>query len=187
MAAQIKTLLREFQVTDKETGTFRRASYRDIVILLRTLSGWDEVFKRVLEEEGIPVHVTSRTGYFAAAEVQELLHFLRILDNPLQDIPLYGVLHSYLGGFSEEEIALVRAAYPKKKYLYDALVAYGGEKITSFLEKITAYREMSIYLSVHELLQVILRETGYLHDVAARAEGSMARQRGDASGEGGGL
>lgn len=175
VAAQIKTLLREFQVTDKETGTFRRASYRDIVILLRTLSGWDEVFKRVLEEEGIPVHVTSRTGYFAAAEVQELLHFLRILDNPLQDIPLYGVLHSYLGGFSEEEIALVRAAYPKKKYLYDALVAYGGEKITSFLEKISAYREMSVYLSVHELLQVILRETGYLHDVAARAEGSRRR------------
>lgn len=197
VAAQIKTLLREFQVTDKETGTFRRASYRDIVILLRTLSGWDEVFKRVLEEEGIPVHVTSRTGYFAAAEVQELLHFLRILDNPLQDIPLYGVLHSYLGGFSEEEIALVRAAYPKKKYLYDALVSCVEQnvagtagapsqsaeqidellqaKITSFLKKISAYREMSIYLSVHELLQAILRETGYLHDVAARAEGSRRR------------
>lgn len=216
VAAQIKTLLREFQVTDKETGTLRRASYRDIVILLRTLSGWDEVFKRVLEEEGIPVHVTSRTGYFAAAEVQELLHFLRVLDNPLQDIPLYGVLHSYLGGFSEEEIALVRAAYPKKKYLYDALAACTGrgvtstvkgaaqgteqedgaeagaagteqeeedfgsqrisaalrEKIAGFLDKIAAYRNMSVYLSVHELLQVILRETGYLHNVAARPEGS---------------
>ncbi len=175
VAAQIKTLLREFQVTDKETGMLRRASYRDIVILLRTLSGWDEVFKRVLEAEGIPVHVTSRTGYFAASEVQELLHFLRVLDNPLQDIPLYGVLHSYLGGFSEEEIALVRAAHPKKKYLYDALAAYGGEKITAFLGKIAAYRSMSVYLSVHELLQVILRETGYLHDVAARPEGSRRR------------
>ena len=188
VAAQIRALLREFQVTDKETGTLRRASYRDIVILLRTLSGWDEVFKRVLEEEGIPVHVTSRTGYFAAAEVQELLHFLRVLDNPLQDIPLYGALHSYLGGFSEEEIALVRAACPKKKYLYDALVSCAGqeeedlgsqricaalrEKIAGFLDKIAAYRNMSVYLSVHELLQVILRETGYLHNVAARPEGS---------------
>lgn len=184
VAAQIKTLLREFQVTDRETGELRRAAFRDIVILLRTLSGWDEVFKRVLEEEGIPVHVTSRTGYFAAPEVQELLNFLRILDNPLQDIPLYGVLHTYLGGFPEEEIALVRAACPKKKYLYDALVACAAAeetsgtlrvKITAFLDKIAAYRKMSVYLSVHELLQIILRETGYLHYVAARPEGGRRR------------
>lgn len=197
VAARIKRLLKDFQVTDKETGTLRRVMYRDIVILLRTLSGWDEVFKRVLEEEGIPVHVTARTGYFAASEVQELLHFLRILDNPLQDIPLYGTLHTYLGGFSEEEIALVRAAFPKKKYLFDALTACateqtGGEtrqaenseqlispklrgKITNFLGKMTKYRELSVYLSVHELLQTILRESGYLHYVAASPEGGKRR------------
>ncbi len=197
VAARIKRILKDFQVTDKETGTLRRARYRDIVILLRTLSGWDEVFKRVLEEAGIPVHVTARTGYFAASEVQELLHFLRILDNPLQDIPLYGTLHTYLGGFSEEEIALVRAAFPKKKYLFDALTACateqtGGEtgqaenaeqlispklrgKITNFLGKMTRYRELSVYLSVHELLQTILRESGYLHYVAASPEGGKRR------------
>ncbi len=190
VAARIKALLKDFQVTDRETGTLRRVSYRDIVILLRALSGWDEVFKRVLEEEGIPVHVTARTGYFAASEVQELLHFLRILDNPLQDIPLYGVLHTWLGGFSEEEIALVRAACPQKKYLYDALRACGEEssdgeeplideklrvKITAFLVRITRYRELSVYLSVHELLQTILRESGYLHYVAARPEGGRRR------------
>lgn len=191
IAARIKTLLKEFQVTDKETGTLRRPRYSDIVILLRTLSGWDEAFKRVLEEEGIPVHVTARTGYFAASEVQELLHFLQILDNPLQDIPLYVTLHTYLGGFSEEEIALVRAAFPKKKYLYDALSACGRmrladgagqmitpqlqEKITNFLGKMTRYRELSVYLSVHELLQTILRESGYLHHAAASPEGGRRR------------
>lgn len=181
VAARIKTLLRDFQVTDKETGMLRRASFCDIVILLRTLSGWDEVFKRVLEEEGIPVHVTARTGYFAAPEIQELLHFLRILDNPLQDIPLYGVMHTYLGGFSEEEIALVRASCPKKKYLYDALTACDladgtlRQKIAHFLEKVARYRELSVYLSVHELLQTILRESGYLHHVAARPEGGRRR------------
>ncbi len=127
VAGKIRELMREFQVTDRESGALRNVSYKDIVILLRTTSGWDEVFKRVLEGEGIPVHMTSRTGYFAASEVQELLHFLRVLDNPLQDIPLYGVMHSYLGGFREEEIALIRAAYPKKKYLFDALKAYAEE------------------------------------------------------------
>ena len=199
VAARIKALLKDFQVTDKETGTLRRAGYRDIVILLRTLSGWDEVFKRVLEEAGIPVHVTARTGYFAAPEVQELLHFLRILDNPLQDIPLYGTLHTCLGGFSEEEIALVRAAFPRKKYLFDALTACTAEqtdsagqtggaeqagqiispklrgKIMDFLGKVTRYRELSVYLSVHELLQTILRESGYLHYVSVSPEGGKRR------------
>jgi ATP-dependent helicase/nuclease subunit A len=210
IAMKIKELLRDFQVKDKKSGLLRKPAFRDIVILLRTVSGWDEVFKRVLEEEGIPVHVTSRTGYFAAGEVQELLHFLRVLDNPLQDIPLYGVLHSCLGGFTEEEIALVRAAYPKKKYLYDAVKLYAekemmgfveaqtvaqnnpapisvsGEpvakdrdalrsRLRAFLDKIDRYRDLSAYLSVHELLQVILRETDYLHSVSVKPEGSKRR------------
>lgn len=210
VALKIRELMRDFQVTDKESGAFRKLAFRDIVILLRTTSGWDEVFKKVLEEEGIPVHVTSRTGYFAASEVQELLHFLRILDNPLQDIPLYGVMHSYLGGFTEEEIALIRAAHPKKKYLYDALKLCAGmqkkeadgsvtatdqrenslplndlsesclpemlqQKTEKFCEMLHYYRNLASYLSVHELLQVILRKTDYLHYVTVKPEGNKRR------------
>ncbi len=192
VATRIRELMREFQVTDKESGALRSLSYRDIVILLRTTSGWDEVFKRVLETEGIPVHMTSRTGYFAASEVQELLHFLQILDNPLQDIPLYGVLHSYLGDFTEEEIAMIRAFYPKKKYLFDALQACAdreqdageaadgmdsriADKIRSFLASVHRYRELAVCLSVQELLQTILRETAYLHYVAVKPEGNKRR------------
>lgn len=198
VAMKIKEMMREFRVTDKESGELRQLAYRDIVILLRTTSGWDEVFKRVLEDEGIPVHMTSRTGYFAASEVQELLHYLRILDNPLQDIPLYGVMHAYFGGFDEEEIALIRASYPKKKYLYDALKAwvqpeeekvpgkeinvnefldstYLAGKIQNFLNCINRYRKLSAYLSVQELLQTILRETDYLNYVAVKPEGNKRR------------
>lgn len=207
IAGKIKELVTSFRVTDKETGELRLTSYRDIVILLRTTSGWDELFKKILEEEGIPAHVTSKTGYFAAAEVQELLHFLQILDNPLQDIPLYGTLHSYFGGFTEEEIALVRAAYPKKRYLYDAVRLYvdGGSsvegtaaesehagsrtkaepesdgvetetslrgRLREFLERVERYREMTVYMPVHELLQTIIREYDYLPYVMAKPGGS---------------
>lgn len=200
IAGKIKELVTSFQVMDKGTGKLRLASYKDIVVLLRTTLGWDEEFKKILEEEGIPVHVTSKTGYFAAAEVQELLHFLQILDNPLQDIPLYGTLHSYFGGFSEEEIAAVRAAYPKKRYLYDAVRTYAedgasdaGEKgsdreifidetrerlscrLREFLGRIERYREMTVYMPVHELLQTIIREYAYLPYVMAKPGGSRRR------------
>ncbi|MDE6386470.1 MAG: helicase-exonuclease AddAB subunit AddA [Lachnospiraceae bacterium] len=187
IALKIKELMRTFQVTDRESGGLRKLAYKDVVILLRTVSGWDEVFKRILEEEGIPVHMTSRTGYFAASEVQELLHFLRTLDNPLQDIPLYGVMHSYLGGFDEEEIAIIRSSAPNKKYLYDAVKEFGvsedepersnklAEKIQKFIGDINRYRELSAYLSVQELLQVILQETGYLDYVSVKPEGNKRR------------
>ncbi|MBO5209741.1 MAG: helicase-exonuclease AddAB subunit AddA [Lachnospiraceae bacterium] len=202
IAGKIRELMASFQVTDKETGELRKVSYKDIVILLRTTSGWDEEFKQILEEEGIPVHVTSKTGYFAAMEVQELLHFLRVLDNPLQDIPFYGVLHSYFGGFTEEEIAVVKAAFPKKRYLYDAAVEYAAEKsesceqerhaiaedkyeqlykealvqkLRTFLSKIEHYRELAVYMPVHELLQTIIRDYAYLSYVAARPSGNKRR------------
>ena len=183
IARKIKELVTSFPVTDKETGKLRKATYKDIVILLRTTSGWDEEFKEILEEEGIPAHVTSKVGYFAATEIQELLHFLQILDNPLQDIPFYGVLHSYFGGFSEEEIAGVKAAYPKKRYLYDAVKAYAEDeqpdtlrvRLREFLDKIGRYREMTVYMPVHELLQTIIREYAYLPYVLAKPGGSRRR------------
>lgn len=120
IAERIKALMDTFQVTDKESGRLRPVHYSDIVILLRTNSGWDEEFKKVLETEGIPVYITSKTGYFAAAEVQELLQFLRVLDNPMQDIPLFGVMKSIFGGFTEEEIAQLRGRYMEVS-LYEAL------------------------------------------------------------------
>ncbi len=120
IAREIKKLRESFLVTDKDTGKLRAARYSDMVILLRTNSGWDEEFKEVLEKEGIPVYITSKTGYFAATEVQELLQLLRVLDNPSQDIPLFGVMKSVFGGFFEEEAALIRSV-AKDCSLYEAL------------------------------------------------------------------
>lgn len=120
IGGKIKELQGSLQVTDKASGELRPLKYSDIVILLRSNSGWDEPFKKTLEAEGIPVYITSKTGYFAASEVQELLQFLRVLDNPRQDIPLFGTMKSLFGGFTEEEIALIRS-WQKRGSLYDAL------------------------------------------------------------------
>ena len=118
IAARIRELIRTFQVTDRETGALRPAKYGDIVILLRTNSGWAEDFKQVFEKEGIPASVFSRTGYFQAPEVREVLQLLHVLDNPLQDIPFYGTMRSFFGGFEEEEAALIRSR-GRGEFLYE--------------------------------------------------------------------
>ncbi len=125
IAARIKQLKGSLKVMEKATGELRPVRYSDMVILLRTTSGWDEEFKKVLEQQGIPVYITSKAGYFGALEVQELLQFLRVLDNPRQDIPLFGVMQSIFGGFTQEEIARIRSGSKghsrKRMTLYEAL------------------------------------------------------------------
>ncbi len=195
IARRIRELLASFQVTDKESGTLRPARFRDMVILLRTNHGWDEEFKEVLEGEGIPVFITSKTGYFAATEVQELLQFLRVLDNPRQDVPLFGTMKSCFGGFTEEEIALVRSR-DKDCCLYLLLkrIAAGQEsvqqgpdggqpslppalvgKVRDFLDRIEQDRDMAVYLPIRELLQRIVAQSGYLDYVSALPGGGKRR------------
>lgn len=161
VAGKIKGLVEYFQVTDKATGKLRPASYSDIVVLLRTNAGWDDVFYRVFMEQGIPAAVTNKTGYFSAIEVQTVLNFLRVLDNPLQDIPLYGTLKSSFGGFTEEEIVSVKKE--KKKSLYENLKNSEEEKSRLFMERLEKYRSLIAILPLHKLLQQYLEETGYYY------------------------
>ena len=95
-------------VTDKATGELRAARYSDIVILLRSLSGWADSLVEVLNGNGIPAHTVSSTGYFSTVEVQTVLSMLRLLDNPRQDIPMAAVLRSPMAGLTDEELAVLR-------------------------------------------------------------------------------
>jgi ATP-dependent helicase/nuclease subunit A len=102
------------QVWDKtlgESGGYRLAQYRDIVILLRSTTGWTENILSVLMNENIPAYAESRMGYFNTLEVETILSFLAVIDNPMQDIPLAAVLHSPIVGLNEEQLAHLMAKY----------------------------------------------------------------------------
>ncbi len=177
LAHKIKELKKGYHVTDKATGNLRPVQYKDMVILLRTTAGWDEAFKSVLEKEGIPVYITSKTGYFAATEVQELLQMLRVLDNPNQDIPLFGTMKSLFGGFSEEEIAGIRSK-DKKGHLWELVCGKaqeGDEKCARFVEIINRYRSYAVYMPIRELLQTLVEEFSYLHYVSALPGGNKRK------------
>ena len=187
VARKIGRMVGSFLVTDKKTGQQRPLKYSDIVILLRTNTGWDEVFYRVLTEQSIPAVVASKTGYFSTVEVQTMLGFLRTLDNPLQDIWLYGTLRSSFGGFSEEEIVSLKAE--RGGSLYENLKIAAGEllreekereekentgkeneeksnlcrKAMEFLQRLNDYRDQVCVLPIHKLLRKYLQDTGYLY------------------------
>lgn len=194
VAGRIKRLIAEFKVTDKDSGKLRPARYGDIVILLRTTSGWAEDFKQVFEKEGIPAYVASRTGYFQAPEIKELLQLLHVLDNPLQDIPFYGVMRSFFGAFTDEEIALIRGKGEKGCFLYENVKSFANEeikenadkkvdeeettlakKVSEFLTFLRELRYQASYTPIHTLIQNVLSRTGYLEYISAKPGGGQRR------------
>lgn len=187
VAVRIGRLMKEQLVTDRETGELRPVRYSDIVILLRSLSGWADGFASVLEDAGIPAHTLSATGYFSTIEVQTVLAMLRILDNPRQDIPLAAVLRSPIVGMTDEELARLRLLDTDKSFheavleRCDAFGAAGDEKgqeedyeqkLRRFYAVYQKLRALVPDTPIHELIEVLLKETGYGEYVAAMPAGN---------------
>lgn len=182
IARRIKKLMQTQQVTDKKTRELRPVRYSDIVILTRSLKGWSDVFASILSQEGIPVYTGTKEGYFETREIGVLLDYLRVLNNRQQDIPLAAVLTSYFGGFTDEELAVMKSAYPKQRF-HRAVMQYASEgdepdiraKLNRCLKKMDDFRERVPYMAIHELLWSILSETGYDDYVAAMPGGEQRR------------
>lgn len=186
---RIKTLMQEQFVTDKKTGELRRVKYSDIVILLRSLSSWADTFAQTLAEEGIPAHSVSATGYFSAVEVQTVLSMLRILDNPKQDIPLTAVLRSPMAGLNDEELGLLRLRERNVRFHVcvqqacgEALEKAGKEPLNPLEKKLAdfyrTYRRLRALVPdtpIHELIELLLKETGYGDYAAAMPAGARRK------------
>lgn len=187
IATTIDELMLNLKVQESE-NKLRNLRYGDIVILLRAANSDAESYKKALEQRGIPVHVTGNEGYFTSYEIQTILHLLRIIVNPLQDISFYGVLSSCIGGFTPEDIATIKILYrrslPAKSrlgegYLYLACQYVTSvtdnnilrDKVTVFLDMLNKYRDLSEFMPVQELLSQILIDTHYRAMVLAMRGG----------------
>ena len=158
-------------------------AYKDMVILLRSPHGVSREMVDIFGKEGIPAYAELKTGYYSAVEVETVLSFLAIIDNPRQDIPMAAVLRSPLFSFSDEELgeivlakgSLYEKPYDKskenavnlslqaKKVLSPAL----EEKWQNFQNKLERYRRLSRSLRLHSLLTLIYEETDYYNYVRA--------------------
>ena len=177
IADKINELCGHQMVTDKDTKELRKMRYSDVVILMRSPGTWADTVVDVLRENGIPAFAESKTGYFNTREVETVLNLLRILDNPYQDIPLAAVLHSAIFDFTNEDLAEISQ---KGKPLMTALLEYrelhpDHEKVRRFWEFLSRKREMIQDMPIHQLLEDLLEETGYLSYVTAMPGGDNRR------------
>lgn len=172
-------------VYDKNTAEgYRKIRYSDIVVLTRTVTGWADTFVNALMRYDIPAYADSAEGYFNVREIQLILSYLAVIDNPLQDIPMAAVLLSYFGRLNTEELTRIRAG-DKKTCLYGQLKTWAeapdlpgtsensgiSQKIQIFLGRLEEYRDMAERMAVHDLLWKVIYDTGYYDYVGTMPAG----------------
>jgi ATP-dependent helicase/nuclease subunit A len=187
VAAKIKDLVgpsggkQAFTIYDRDLKEYRPLNYRDVVVLLRATSGHANTFVEEFRQNDIPAYAELATGYFEATEVETVLSLLKIIDNPLQDVPLAAVLRSPLVGLNAGDLAKIRL-YSRRGYYFNAVVAASladqgdlSKVLLSFLEKLENWRTAARRGPLADLIWTIYRETGY-YDYIGGLPGGGQRQ-----------
>ncbi|RYM06228.1 helicase-exonuclease AddAB subunit AddA [Sporolactobacillus sp. THM7-7] len=168
-----------FQVFDRKRGSMRPIRFRDIAVLLRSASRSAGVVMDVLKERGIPAYAELATGYFDTVEISVMLSVLKIIDNPLQDIPLASVLRSPIVGLNEDSLAAVRMADRTASY-FQAMRLYTrsnkdhlADRLNRFLARLGQWRDFAKNHSVAALIWQIYQDTGYYDYTGGQAGGTQ--------------
>lgn len=180
VAKRIQQLIQEkFQVWDRKKGSFRDIQYKDIVVLLRATTQSAPIFEQEILKLEMPVFADSSQGYLDSIEIQTVMSLLKIIDNPMQDIPLVTVLRSSIGGFSDNDLVEIRLNDKQDNFyicLKKAKVNADSElklKIEKFLNQLEVWRKEQEILSLDELIWKIYSDTGYYNYVGLMPNGEL--------------
>ncbi len=187
IAKRIKELINPsdgkcFMVFDKNLNRYRKITYKDIVILLRSTKNWADTIVEELSFGGIPVYADINTGYFQTIEIRTIMSLLHIIDNPIQDIYTIASMRSPIFAFTSEELADIRILNRDNYFylnvkdiaedVYDERINKSlKDKCVYFIEKIGSWREKSLYMPIDEFLWYLYSDTSYYGYVGAMVNG----------------
>ena len=183
IAGKIREMMKAgYQVYDRGLESYRPMEYRDVAVLVRSIRSWGTTLDDIFGKEGIPYYAETAEGYFDVPEIDTVLNFLRLIDNPYQDIPLLSVLHSPLYGISADALTEIRL-FGGDGLFYECVLRYLAEgaeeeileKLERFQTDLLHWREMAKELSLCELLRYLYQQTGY-YDYAGMTPGGSLRQ-----------
>ena len=180
VANKIKELIdSKYQIYDRKKETFRDIAYKDIAILLRSTKDKASIYEQALINLDIPVFSDSNQEYLDSIEIQTIMSVLKIIDNPMQDIPLVTVLRSNIGKFTDNELVQIRLSDKYDNFyncMQKAKVDVNSqlkEKIEKFLNQISTWRKEQEYLALDELIWKIYSDTGYYNYVGLMPNGNL--------------
>jgi ATP-dependent helicase/nuclease subunit A len=180
VANRIKELVEnKFQIYDAKKQEKRDIKYKDIVVLLRSTKDPAPIFEKEILNLGMPVFSDSSAEYLESIEIQTIMSLLKIIDNPLQEIPLVAVMRSMIGGFTDNDLVEIRLS-DKYDNFYNTILKSKQSvsnplraKIDQFLNNLEMWRKEQEYLSLDELIWKIYNDTGYYNYVGLMTNGEL--------------
>lgn len=149
--------------------------YKDCAILYRT-NAQSRIFEEKFLMSNIPYKMVGGVNFYARKEIKDLLAYLKTVDNARDDIAVRRIINVPKRGIGLTTITRVQDyADSNGISFYDALrvadeipsLGRGAGKIQPFVTFIQSLRSKLEYLSVTELLNDIIEETGYVDDLKA--------------------
>jgi ATP-dependent exoDNAse (exonuclease V) beta subunit len=164
-------------------GTIRPAKYRDIALLLRKFGNLS-VFENAFRHAGVPYQVVKGKGFYKAQEVMDVASLLSFIDNQSDALSLLSALRSPLAGLSDVTLySLCRGEAGEKRdpagiILGDIpippeIADEEREKIRLFINQSGQWRKGKGRLSISELIETALSETGYQAVMMGRFQGEQ--------------
>lgn len=174
IAEQIHRMMAEGLLVT-EDGVQRPAGYHDFCILLRSANRYAREYAKELQRLGVPAWADTGGGFFAAPEVAVAVSLLRVIDNPMQDIPLLAVLMSPIYGFTPDDMARLRIG-ERKEQLYLALrraAQEGNGRAEAVLHDVEEYRTLAATMPSDRLINMVYEKSGYPDMVQAMPNGEL--------------
>ena len=147
--------------------------------LLRSTATSAPVYEQELLNLEIPVFSDSSQEYLDSTEIQTIMSLLKIIDNPIQDIPLVSVLRSQIGKFTDDELVKIRLSDKYDNFytcMQKALIDVDENlklKIQKFLDKLAKWRKEQEYLALDELIWKIYGDTGFYNYAGLMPNGEL--------------
>ncbi|MFQ8599182.1 MAG: 3'-5' exonuclease [Oscillospiraceae bacterium] len=135
--------------------------------------GSADVFAAELEA-GVPARRRHRQ-LLRLKEIAAVVSLLRVIDNPLQDVPLLAAMLSPLAPFTCDDLAALRTSYPDRPYYLAVSEAAqaGDRKCAAFLTLLEKLRRDAVTMSCSALLQSVYEQTRLLQTVHAMTNGAL--------------
>ena len=180
VAKRIKQLIEDkFIIYDAKKEEKRNIQYKDIVVLLRSTKEAAPIFEKEILNLDIPVFSDSSSEYLESIEIQTIMSLLKVIDNPMQEIPLVATMRSMIGGFTDNELVQIRLS-DRYDNFYNTMIKAKKDvdtklkqKIETFLDKLEMWRKEQEYVSLDEFIWKIYNDTGYYHYVELMTNGEL--------------
>lgn len=181
VAKKIRELVdNKFQIYDLKKQEYRNCKYKDIVILLRTVEGKANIVNGVLSKFDIPCFADNKTGFYKSEEITIITSFLKVLNNPYDDISLISVMYSIIGKFDLDEMAILRHKSSSKAVIDNLHEAEQNlsdgilkNKIVLFLQLLERFKGYLKTYKISEMLLKLYNETGIYESLRIEKLGEL--------------